>query len=144
MDYNSVLVQLPLIREQTGVKIRTPEDVYNACKDMTNLAQESFHALLLDVKNNLINRVMVTLGLASASLTHPRETFRSAITHNASSIVCVHSHPSGDPSPSAEDLRVTRQLVEAGRIIDIKVIDHVVMGRDPKFVSMREAGLVKF
>jgi DNA repair protein RadC len=144
MNYNSALVQLPLVRESTGEQVRTPEDVLGVCRDMANCAQESFHTLLLDSKNRLINRVLVTLGLADASLVHPREVFRAAIENNAIAVVLVHNHPSGDPTPSAEDLRITRKLIEAGRIIDIKVIDHVVIGRQPPVLSMREAGLVAF
>ena len=144
MNYYSALIQLPLVRESAGEHVRTPEDVLDVCRDMTHCAQESFHTLLLDSKNRLINRVLVTLGLADASLVHPREVFRAAIENSASAVVLTHNHPSGDPTPSAEDIRITRQLIEAGRIIDIKVIDHVVIGRQPPFLSMREAGLVAF
>jgi len=91
---------------------------------------------------------MVTPGLADASLVHPREVFRTAIENTASAMVLVHNHPSGDSTPSAEDIRITRQLIEAGKIIDIKVIDHVVIGRStngsPAFLSMRESGLCAF
>ena len=148
MNYSTVLVQLPLVRESTGELVRTPEDVCRVCGDMALLAQEAFTVLAVDVKNRLINRHLVSLGLADASLVHPREVYRPVLSDGASAIICVHSHPSGDPTPSAEDLRVTRQLVEAGRIIDIKVLDHVIIGRprngSPAFVSMRESGLVTF
>ena len=149
MNYNPVLVQLPLVRESTGERVRTPEDVYRMCGDITALAQEAFHVISLDSKNQLINRHMVSLGLADASLVHPREVFRTAIEDSASAIVLVHNHPSGDTTPSAEDIRITRQLIEAGKIIDIKVIDHVVLGRirndnGPAFLSMRESGLCTF
>ncbi len=148
MDYTTALVQLPLVREQTRQRISTPAEVYELCRDIADLAQESFHVAALNAKNHLISRVMVTLGLADASLAHPREIFRTAITKGASAIVCVHNHPSSDVTPSAEDIRVTRQLIEAGRIIDIKVIDHVIVGRpvdgSPRFLSMREQGLCTF
>ena len=80
---------------------------------------------------------------------HPREVFRKAIRESSASVVLAHNHPSGDPTPSAEDVRITRQLVEAGRVIDIKVLDHVVLGRlsadrDRAYVSLREEGLVDF
>jgi DNA repair protein RadC len=84
-----------------------------------------------------------------ASLIHPREVFRKAIQGNCAAVIIVHNHPSGDPTPSAEDVRVTRQLVQAGRIVGIKVVDHVVIGRRvaerrSDHVSLREAGLVDF
>ena len=148
MNYSTALVQLPLVRESLGERVRTPEDVHRVCGDLEQCAQEAFHTLLLDSKNRLINRVLVTLGLADASLVHPREVFRTAIENGASALVLVHNHPSGDPTPSSEDLRITRQLTESGRIIDIKVIDHVVIGRSvngsPAFLSMRESGLCTF
>jgi DNA repair protein RadC len=148
MHYNSALIQLPLVRESKGDHVRTPEEVHGVCRDLENCAQESFHTLLLNSKNRLINRVLVSLGLADSSLVHPREVFRAAIECNAAAMVLTHNHPSGEPTPSAEDIRITRQLIEAGKIIDIKVIDHVVIGRaengSPGFLSMRESGLCAF
>jgi DNA repair protein RadC len=114
------------------------------------LDTEHFWVLHLNAKNQLRARPLcVTRGLLDASLVHPREVFRSAISGATAAVVLAHNHPSGDPQPSAEDIRITRQMVEAGRIIDIKVLDHVVIGRpgggrDQAFVSLREAGLVSF
>ncbi len=110
--------------------------------------QESFWVILLDRKNHVQGRVMITLGTVSSSLAHPREVFRPAILAGSSSIIVVHNHPRGDPSPSAADIQVTRQLREAARIMDIGLLDHVVMGdgkADPQgkgFYSCREAGLI--
>ena len=143
MNYQSALVQLPLVRESAGQRVTTPADVYLICSDIANLAQEAFHVLCIDVKNRLINRHMVSLGLANASLVHPREVFRPAIEAGSSTIVIVHQHPSGDPTPSAEDIKITRQLIEAGKIVDIKVMDHVIIGR-PGYLSLRESGMVAF
>ena len=99
-------------------------------------------------KNRLIEKHLVTLGIADASLIHQREVFRPAILDSASAIVVAHNHPSGDPAPSAEDLAITRQLVAAGRIVGIRVLDHVIIGQPdgirPGFFSVREAGLVDF
>jgi DNA repair protein RadC len=135
-------------RETATIKIQTPSDVSTLCKDIIQLAQESIHVLSLSSKNKLLNRTMVTLGLADSSLVHPREVFKTAIIDNASSIVLVHNHPSGDPSPSSEDIRVTRQIIEAGKIIGITLVDHVIVGRngnsDPQHFSIRESGLVAF
>ena len=144
MDYNPALIQLPLVCESTGKCIRTPEDAHGVCKDLERCAQEAFNVILLNTKNQMINRVLVTLGLVDASLVHPREVFRAAIQSGASAIVLVHNHPTGDPTPSAEDIRITHQLIEAGRIIDIKVLDHIVIAREPPFLSMRESELVAF
>ena len=148
MNYQCALVQLPLVRESAGQRIRTPQDVYRVCSDIATLAQEAFHVLSLDSKNLLIDRHLVSLGLVNATLIHPREVFRAAIQAGASAIVLAHNHPSGDVTPSAEDLRITRELVAAGKVVDIKVTDHIVIGRprngNPAFLSMREDGLVTF
>jgi len=157
MNYMTAMIQLPLVKDAPRERVRTPEDVSRVCDDLRGLAQETFHVLALDVKNNLVNRHMVTLGLVDASLVHPREVLRVAIVENASAIILAHNHPSGDPTPSAEDIRITRQLVEAGKIVEIKVLDHIIIGRcvdgsavnsgDPNgrcFVSMREEGICDF
>lgn len=147
MNYSTAMVQLPLVKESSGV-VRTPDDVVRVCSDMVGLAQESFHVLTLTAKNRLINRHLVSLGIADASLVHPREVFRPAILDGACYVLAVHNHPSGDATPSAEDVRITRQLVEAGRILNVALIDHVILGRNPdgtaSKVSMREAGLCEF
>jgi DNA repair protein RadC len=144
MNYNAALIQLPLVKEQTCEHLTKPEQVSKLCRDMADCAQEAFHCLLLNTKNRLINRILVSLGIADASLVHPREVFRAAIEANASGVILVHNHPSGDPTPSAEDIRITRQLIEAGAVVDIKVLDHVIIGRDPAFMSLRESGLCTF
>ncbi|MCE9616547.1 MAG: Mov34/MPN/PAD-1 family protein [Lentisphaerae bacterium] len=150
MNYNTAIVQLPLVRETNGGRIRTPEDVYRVCRDIADLAQESFHVLTLSAKHGLINRHLVSLGTADSALVHPREVFRCALNDGAVvAVVLVHSHPSGDPTPSSEDVRITRQLIEAGRIIDIRVMDHIVIGRvggmsAVPYLSMRESGLCCF
>ena len=148
MNYTTAMVQLPLVKESTKEKVRTPEDVCRVCADLGRLAQESFQVLCLSSKNNLVNRHMISLGLVDASLVHPREVLRPAISDNASAVLLVHNHPSGDPTPSAEDVRITKQLVEAGRIVDIKILDHVIIGRSngsrKGFISMREEGICSF
>lgn len=148
MNYSTALIQLPLVKESRRSRVRTPGDVSLLCADLRDLAQEAFHVLCLDTKNGLINRHLASLGIVDASLVHPREIFRCAITDNATAIVLVHNHPSGDPTPSAEDVRITRQLIDAGRILSIKVLDHVVIGRSqdgsPGEQSLRESGLCSF
>ncbi|MCK5850171.1 MAG: DNA repair protein RadC [Kiritimatiellae bacterium] len=132
-------------------RIKTPEDAARLFRSkVKTIDKEMFWVLLLDVKNRLkIPPVNVTVGILDASLVHPREVFREAVRAAGAAIVLVHNHPSGDPSPSAEDIRITKQMVEAGRSLDIKVLDHVIIGRANKnrlkdFLSLREAGLVNF
>lgn len=150
MNYTTAMIQLPLVKEATGQRVRSPEDVSLLCNDLRPLAQEAFHVLSLNSKNGLINRHMITLGIADASLVHPREVMRTAILDGAGALILVHNHPSGDPTPSAEDIRITRQLIEAGRIVDIKVMDHIIIGRTGPassgraFCSLREEGLCQF
>ena len=148
MNYTTALVQLPLVKETTKEKVGMPEDVHRICADMSELAQECFQVLCLNAKNYLINRHLVTLGLVDASLVHPREVLRPAISDNAGAVVLVHNHPSGDPTPSAEDLRITKQMVEAGMIIDIKIVDHIIIGKKSEgcvgFLSLREDGVCDF
>ena len=99
--------------------------------------QEEFHIVTLDTKNQVIDSHQITVGTLDASLVHPREVFRAAIKDAASSIILVHNHPSGDPSPSREDRAVTDRLTECGKTIGIDVLDHIVLGRGST-VSIRE------
>ncbi len=112
------------------------------------LEVEKFWVLCLNRRNRLRKRVEVSSGIATAALAHPREVFRSAIRESAAAVVCAHNHPSGDPSPSAADIQLTRQLREAAAAVDIPLLDHVIIGRrgaDPLgrgYYSFREAGLL--
>jgi DNA repair protein RadC len=109
---------------------------------------EKFWTLCLDRKNRLIRSCEVTSGTASHSLAHPREVFREAIRHGSSAIICVHNHPSGDPSPSAADIKVTRQLREASQTIGIDLLDHIIIGspqKDPNrigYYSFQKCGIL--
>jgi DNA repair protein RadC len=132
-------------------RIRTPTDVIDALRGQVPfLGREVFWILALDAKNGLKGGgpVEVTRGLLDASLVHPREVFQYAIRASACSVVLAHNHPSGDPTPSAEDVRMTRQLVAAGRIVGIAVLDHIVMGGKTEtgwsYTSLREQGLLDF
>lgn len=115
---------------------------------VTGLSVEKFWVLCLNRKNRLIRQVELTSGTATSSLAHPREVFREAVHHGAAAVVCVHNHPSGDPTPSAADVAVTRQLREAARALDIALLDHLIVGQpaaDPSsrgFYSFREAGVL--
>ncbi|CAN5679277.1 DNA repair protein RadC [soil metagenome] len=122
-------------------RIRGPRDIYERCAPgMRDLPQEEFRVLLVNTQHAVAREIVITRGTLDASIVHPREVFRAAITESAAAMILVHNHPSGDPTPSAEDRAVTRQLAEAGRMLGIPVLDHVIIG-DGRYVSFVEAGL---
>jgi DNA repair protein RadC len=123
-------------------RLSTPRDVYERMRLlMRDLPHEEFHVLLVNTQNQILRDLQVTRGTLDASLVHPREVFRPAILEAAASVILVHNHPSGDPTPSAEDRAVTRQLRAAGQTIGIEVLDHVIVG-EGRYVSFVEAGLL--
>ena len=125
-----------------GAPMRSPRDVAAAfAPRLEDLPVEEFHVAILDAQHRLERDVTVTRGLLNSSLVHPREVFREAIAERAAAIILVHNHPSGDPTPSADDRLVTEQLVAAGRLLDIPVHDHVIVGRG-RYTSFAEAGLL--
>jgi DNA repair protein RadC len=125
-----------------GAPLRSPRDVYALfALRLEDLPVEEFHVAILDSQHRLERDVTVTRGILNSSLVHPREVFREAIAERAAAIVLVHNHPSGDPTPSADDRAVTEQLVAAGRLLDIPVHDHVIVGRG-RYLSFAEAGLL--
>ncbi len=124
------------------VRIREPEDVVRVFGGrLRDLQVEEFHLLALDSQSQVLREVLVTRGLLNSSLVHPREVFRAAIAEAAAGIIVVHNHPSGDPTPSAEDRAVTQQLAAAGRLLDLPLYDHVIIAGDD-FVSFATAGLL--
>jgi DNA repair protein RadC len=130
------------VEEERGQRerIRCAADVYALMRlELRDLPHEEFHVLLLSTQNEVLRNLQVTRGTLDASLVHPREVFREAISESAASIILVHNHPSGDPTPSAEDRAVTRQLRQAGGIIGIDVLDHVIVG-EGRYVSLAEIG----
>jgi len=122
-------------------RIREPEDVTRLFARLRDLQVEEFHLLALDSQSQVLREVLITRGLLNSSLVHPREVFRAAIAEAAAGIIVVHNHPSGDPTPSAEDRAATRQLVSAGQLLDLPVYDHVIIAGD-RFVSFAAAGLL--
>ncbi|MCZ8519091.1 MULTISPECIES: RadC family protein [Paenibacillus] len=124
------------------VTIRSPQDAAALLmEDLRYLQKEHFVCLFLNTKNHVIGQETLSMGSLNASIVHPREVFRSAIKRSSASIVCAHNHPSGDPTPSPEDIALTRRLAEAGEIVGIEVLDHLVIG-DQRFVSLKELGLM--
>ena len=127
---------------EAGVPLRGPADVAAAfAPRLQDLPVEEFHVAILDAQHRLERDVLITRGLLNSSLVHPREVFREAIAERAAAVILVHNHPSGDPTPSAEDRVVTQQLVAAGRLLDIPVHDHIIVGRG-RYMSFAEAGLL--
>jgi DNA repair protein RadC len=134
---------LAVREEPAGPQLTSPEQIHKQLEDMKHLAQETFVTLTFTTKNRLIARHLISLGTLDSTLVHPREVFRPAITDGAANLVLAHNHPSGDPSPSADDIRITRTLIEAGKQIEIGVLDHLIVGSSD-FLSLRESGLVQF
>ena len=135
--------QLAVREAPSGPRLTSPDQIEKHLKDMRDLAQETFVTLTFTTKNELIARHLISLGTVNSTLVHPREVFRPAITDGAANIVVAHNHPSGLPDPSAEDIKITRKLIEAGRLIEIGVMDHLIIG-SKDFLSLRESGLVQF
>ena len=142
-----------LVHENIGEtpRIATPEEVASVLRERARgLDREVFWVLLLDTKNRLVAPPSeVSKGTLNSSLVHPREIFKPAIQHSASNIILAHNHPSGDPTPSAQDIKITKKLIEAGKILEISVLDHIIIGRKTRegaadFLSLRESGLVEF
>ena len=124
------------------ILLSSPAEVYAAFGPlMEDLSREVFRVALLDAQNGLLRDLVVSEGTLSASLVHPREVFKPAILESAASVILLHNHPSGDPTPSREDIRLTRQLSECARLLDLRVHDHVVIGRG-RFVSLAEQGII--
>ncbi|MBM3885554.1 MAG: DNA repair protein RadC [Gemmatimonadetes bacterium] len=120
--------------------MRGPDDVFRFYGPrLSGLGVEEFHVAVLDAQHRLERDLLISRGILDGSLVHPREVFREAIAERAAAVILVHNHPSGDPTPSAEDQAVTRQLVAAGRLLDIPVHDHIVIGRG-RYVSLAQEG----
>ncbi len=110
-------------------------------EEMRYYDREHFCGLYLDRKGGLLVKEDISVGSLSSTVVHPREVFKTAVKCSAASIILVHNHPSGDPSPSKEDIEITRRLVQAGRIMGIEVIDHLIIGQE-KYCSLKEKGLI--
>ena len=124
-------------RAPSGADMRSPASVRALlAAELRGLAQETFHVLLLDGKHRLRRRERISAGTLTSSLVHPREVFGPALREGAAALIVAHNHPSGDPEPSSEDLAVTRRLIEAGRLIGVPLLDHVVIGAED-YVSLR-------
>jgi DNA repair protein RadC len=123
--------------------IGSPEDGFDTIMGIMNLEQEPqevFGIVALNTKNKVIGFDIIHKGTLNASIVHPRDVYRTLLLRNASSYICFHNHPSGDPRPSREDLEVTKRLVEAGKLLGIDCLDHIITGDEGQFVSLQERG----
>ena len=142
--------KIKLVRESNhrydinNKSIRTPEDavnIINAVLDLENEAQEVLAEIILNNKGKVDGIMEISRGSINASIAHCREIFRGAILHNAASIILVHCHPSGEAEPSREDIATTHRVQKAGRILDIPLLDHIVIG-DHRFTSLKSQGIL--
>ena len=143
-NYFGYEVKIQLVRENSPVKecmIKNSKDIYELVKDELKKAdREVFLAISLNARNRVLGINTVSVGSLNASLVHPREVFKPAILQNATGLILVHNHPSRDEEPSEDDLEITRRLVEAGKILGIDVIDHVIVGSN--FYSFADNNLL--
>jgi len=131
-----------LMKKGFKLQIKNASDVYQYYVDeLQNKTKEYFYALFLDTKNRILKEELVSIGTLNESLIHPRELFNSAVQASCNSVIIVHNHPSGDCVPSENDKEVTKVLVEAGEIMGIKVLDHVIIGKEG-FMSLKESGIM--
>ena len=136
--------RLASLSARQGTPVRSAADVYDLLGlRLRGQTQEGLHILLLDSKNREIATVMVSLGTADSAASHPRDVFREAVRRNAVAGILVHNHPSGDPTPSGDDVQVTKDLVQAGRLLGIEILDHIVIG-EGRYCSMKKEALVSF
>ena len=135
-----------LREERQSLTIDSPEAIADLCSEMRFLDRESLRVVLLNTKQHLIKVCTVSQGSVNESLGHPREIFKPVITHSAYSFILVHNHPSGVPAPSEADMRLTRRILEASRILQLQLLDHVIIGAPAPgrngYFSFKEAGVI--
>lgn len=141
------LVSIKMIREGSilyGIrKIENPSDAAELGRKFIEEAdREQLIVCCLDTKNQPTSISIVSIGSVNSSIVHPREVFKVAVLSNASSIIILHNHPSGDPTPSNEDINITKRLKEAGKLIGIELLDHIIIGSENKFCSLKEKGVL--
>lgn len=129
------------LNSENKIEILSSQDVWNACTDIRESKKEHFIAFYLDTQNRLIERQIISIGTLNSSLVHPREVFESAIKNSANSIIVAHNHPSGSLEPSIEDKEITERLIEAGKILGIDIVDHIILDKSGYF-SFQEKNLL--
>lgn len=126
---------------QPGQRYTAPSQVYDCFKFLMQETKEMFLCLHLDGKNRIVAVDLVSIGSLNQSIVHPREVFKTALLSNAAALILIHQHPTGDPTPSSEDIAITRRLREVGEIIGVKILDHIIIG-DGEYLSFVERGLL--
>lgn len=122
--------------------IRSPQDAADYFSDLEQMEQEYLDAIYLNTKNAVISRKNIFKGTLNSSIVHPREIFKEAVRLNAASVIVAHNHPSGDPTPSREDIDVTKRLASCGKMIGVDLLDHIIIGNKGNYVSLKEKGHV--
>jgi len=129
-------------KDEEEIYIRDSKDAYNYLKDkIGNLKKEQFRGLYFNSRNKLIHDEVISLGTLTTNLVHPREVFQPTIQYSAAAVILAHNHPSGDPKPSEDDIKITQQLIEASKIINIEILDHIIIGKN-KYLSLRDKKLI--
>lgn len=131
-----------VLRDKVARLYLKPEDVWRELKDLRGCKKEYFVVFYLDSRNQEIKREIVSIGSLNANLVHPREVFEPAVKNLAAQIILAHNHPSGNPDPSEDDLKINKRLTEAGKILGIEVLDHIIVTKDG-YLSFKEKGLIK-
>jgi DNA repair protein RadC len=137
-DYFNKINSIDFIKEYSPKpKINRGADIHKQFKWLEDMPKEFFVVAHMNTKNDIISHEITSVGILDASIIHPREVFKTAILQNSSRIILIHNHPSGDPAPSDEDLRITTKFKEAGELLGIEVLDHIIIGKN-KFWSYIE------
>jgi DNA repair protein RadC len=129
-----------LFTNKKEIFVESPEDVYKLTKEIEDARKEHLIALYLSTNNSLIKKELVSIGSLNVNLVHPREVFQPALANYAANVILVHNHPSGDTEPSEEDVKLTKRMIKAGKLMGVKVLDHVITGNG-KYTSLKETGL---
>lgn len=145
---NISFLNLKVVKETSGrydvnKKIQCPNDIFNIAQNVIRAGEypeENLWLITLDTKNNITGIFTVSTGSLNSSIVHPREVFKRAVLQNAASIIICHNHPSGDSAPSQEDIDTTKRIYDAGKILGIELLDHIIIG-DNKYASLKERGM---
>ena len=130
------------IQPFVGIQYFSSSQVYRAFEHLASMPVETFLVLHLDNKNRMVGMTTCSIGSMTASLVHPRDVFRPAMANLTAGLILIHNHPSGDPSPSQEDIQITQRLCEAGKLIGIRCLDHIVIGGQGRYFSFADQGLM--
>ncbi len=129
------------IQPFVGVQFCSSADIYRLFKGLSSMPVETFLVLHLDGKNRMVGMTTCSIGSMTSSLVHPRDVFRPAIANMTACLIFMHNHPSGDPAPSEEDIQITKRLCEVGKVVGIRGLDHIIIGKD-RYFSFADQGLI--